>query len=347
MKETRRETYTADYAENQITQPQGCRFRTGQRVTLAIATVAGLALASGCATRHHTSACYSPPPSTAYAPAAETERTQTATTEQGDIVVPLHQETVTVGKREVDAGSVRLKKIVKTETINQPVELRREEIIIDRSNGTGEGAANKALAKAFTEEETVIPLRREEAVIQKQTVPAGEITVRRQQKTEQQNVQAQVRREDIDVGQLNQPGVTVNQSVRAGTIPAGGANTPGGTSTGSASSEQAQFITDPGTISDQNATQFNGRRVKFKHMKVQKVYGDRMYVVNSENGRPLYVVTSEPQPSALKEGDTVLITGKITQRGGTVTQSGLDEKGAQLLMQQPYYIQVEKIETAK
>jgi hypothetical protein len=99
-------------------------------------------------------------------------------------------------------------------------------------------------------------------------------------------------------------------------------------------------------LSDQNATKFNGRQVKFKQMKVHKIYGDRVYEVTSDGGRPLYVVTEQPAASALHEGDTVIITGKITQRGGTVTQSGLEEKGAQVLMQQPYYIQVQKIETA-
>lgn len=262
-------------------------------------------------------------------------------------MVPLHQETLSVGKREVDAGSVRFKKIVKTETINQPIELRREEIVIDRSNNTGESAQNKALAKAFTEEETVIPLRREEAVIEKRMVPAGEIVVHKRWTTEQQNATAQVRREDVDLSQLNQPGVTVSQSARAGTRAAGGAETPGGTSTGSAtSSERIEYITDPGTLSDQNAPKYYGRPVKFKHLKVHKVYGDRVYEVTSDNGRPLYVVTTEPPPSALKEGDTVLITGKIKQRGGKITETGINEEGSKVLMQQPFYIEVQKIETA-
>src|SRR5436305_5940845 len=134
MKETRRKKYSANHAEDQITQLQRWPW-TGHRVTLAIATVAGLALASGCATRHQTSACYSPPPSTAYAPTPE-PTTPTATSAQATMVVPLREESVKVGTREVDAGSVRLKKIVKTETINQPVQLRREEVVIDRDTGS-------------------------------------------------------------------------------------------------------------------------------------------------------------------------------------------------------------------
>jgi uncharacterized protein (TIGR02271 family) len=348
MKETRRKQYAANEAADQITRPQRGLW-TGQRVGLAIATVAGLALASGCCSGTRTSASYSPPPSTAYArmpepaPAPAAARVETAAT--GDIVVPLHQETLNVGKREVDTGSVTLKKIVKTETVNQPVELRREEIVIDRNNNTGESAANKILAQPFTEEQTTIPLKREEAVINKQTVPAGEVVIHKRWTTEQQNATAQVRREDIDTSGLNQPGVTISQNFRntEGTTAVGGATTPGGTATGYATSD-TEIITDPGTITVETAPQYKGRHVKFQHMKVHKVYGDRLYEISSDNGRPFYVVTEQPAPNALHEGDTVLITGKVKERGATVT--GLNEEGSKVLMQQPYYIEVQKIETA-
>jgi uncharacterized protein (TIGR02271 family) len=343
MKETRRKQHAAFDAVDQITHPQRGLW-TGQRVTLAIATVAGLALASGCASKEHTSSCYSPPPSTAYAPPPEQPPPkQTATTAgPGDIVVPLSQETVSVGKQEVDGGSVRLKKIVKTETINQPVEVRREEIVIDRSNATGE--ANTA--KAFSDEDTVIPLRREEVVIQKQIVPAGQIVVHRRWTTEKQTATAQVRREDIDLSQLNQPGVTVTESAKSSTSATGGATSPGGTSTGSASSDTG-IITEPGALSEQNAAKFNGWQVKFSHMKVHKTYGERVFDVTSEDGRPLYFVMNEPPPSAIREGDMVLVTGKIKQRAGTVTQTGLESQGAEVINQQAYYIEVQKLETAK
>ena len=46
--------------------------------------------------------------------------------------VKLTEEQVKVGKREVTAGGVRLRKFIRTETVNQPVELRREELVIER-----------------------------------------------------------------------------------------------------------------------------------------------------------------------------------------------------------------------
>jgi Domain of unknown function (DUF2382) len=53
--------------------------------------------------------------------------------ERGEAVrVPISEEQVKVGTREVEAGAVRLRKVVHTEVVNQPVELRREEVIVER-----------------------------------------------------------------------------------------------------------------------------------------------------------------------------------------------------------------------
>ncbi|HWI58094.1 MAG TPA: DUF2382 domain-containing protein, partial [Bacillota bacterium] len=41
-----------------------------------------------------------------------------------NLVVPLHKEELRVGKREVDAGTVTVRKNVRTETVNEPVQLR-------------------------------------------------------------------------------------------------------------------------------------------------------------------------------------------------------------------------------
>src|SRR5687767_5544246 len=46
--------------------------------------------------------------------------------------VTLREEELKVGKRQVEYGGVRLKKIVRTERVNQPVELQREEVVIER-----------------------------------------------------------------------------------------------------------------------------------------------------------------------------------------------------------------------
>src|SRR5712691_10415052 len=75
-------------------EPQWPRLLTGQTLTFAIMAVGALALASGCATREHAQACYSPPPATAYAEPAPQPAPQPVPTvqpnAQASMVVPLH-----------------------------------------------------------------------------------------------------------------------------------------------------------------------------------------------------------------------------------------------------------------
>jgi len=119
-----------------------------------------------------------------------------ATAEQATI--GLSSEELKVGKRQVEAGGVRLRKIIRTETVNQPVQLQREEIVIERVPA-GEAQAGTSQKASFEGEELYIPLRREEVVIEKEARLREEVRVRKETQTEQQQVSEQVRREDIEV----------------------------------------------------------------------------------------------------------------------------------------------------
>jgi uncharacterized protein (TIGR02271 family) len=127
-------------------------------------------------------------------PRRETSRQTGRDTGRESATVDLVEEQLKVGKREVEAGGVRLRKIVRTETVNQPVELRREEIVVERVPGAGTPAR-----QAFEGEDIYIPLRREEAVVQKEATVREQVRVRKTAQTEQQNVSGQVRREDVEV----------------------------------------------------------------------------------------------------------------------------------------------------
>jgi len=110
--------------------------------------------------------------------------------------VKLSEEQVKVGKREVVAGGVRLRKIVRTETMNQPVELRREELVVERV------PANEATGRAqheFEQREVYVPLRREEPVVQKEARVREEVRVRKDARTDTQTVSEQVRKEDVQI----------------------------------------------------------------------------------------------------------------------------------------------------
>ena len=99
---------------------------------------------------------------------------------------------------ETDAQNL-LRKIVRTETVNQPVELSREEIVIERVPVTGEQQTGEIKAEVGAEQDIYIPLRREEAVIEKTTRTREEIRVGKRRETEKENVQGEVRREDVEI----------------------------------------------------------------------------------------------------------------------------------------------------
>lgn len=117
---------------------------------------------------------------------------------QEEARIQLSEEELKVGKRQVEAGGVRLRKVIRTQTVNQPVELRREEIVIERVPGQP-GQKSQADAACFQDQEIYIPLRREEPVVQKENYVREEVRVSKKSKAEQRTVSEQVRKEDIEV----------------------------------------------------------------------------------------------------------------------------------------------------
>ena len=82
---------------------------------------------------------------------------------QNEWSLPLYSESLRVGKREVENGSVRLHKVVRTENASQPIDLRRETVVIDREafdqarRDATAGQPND-LGMAFQEKEITIDL---------------------------------------------------------------------------------------------------------------------------------------------------------------------------------------------
>lgn len=114
---------------------------------------------------------------------------------QEETRIPLREERVTVGKREVESGGVRLRKIVRTEVVNQPVELQREELVIERVPASGQTTHEGS----FEEKDVFIRLRQEEPVVAKESHVREEVRVGKKVHTETQNVSENVRSEDVEV----------------------------------------------------------------------------------------------------------------------------------------------------
>ena len=106
----------------------------------------------------------------------------------------LSEEQLAVDKRQVDAGEARLRKTVETEHVRESVPVQREEVVVERRPLSADASADVEIG----EDEIRIPLTREEAVVEKRAVPVEEVVVKKRVVTEQQPVEADLRRERVD-----------------------------------------------------------------------------------------------------------------------------------------------------
>ena len=111
------------------------------------------------------------------------------------VTIPISEEQVKVGKREVDQGSAKVRKEVRTERVNTPVDLKREELVVERSDRGG----GQVPGDAFREGEVRIPLKKEEPVVQKDARVVGEVRVGKREETDRQNISETIRKEDVKV----------------------------------------------------------------------------------------------------------------------------------------------------
>ena len=131
---------------------------------------------------------------------------------QDEATIRLKEERLNVEKRLVNNGGILLRKVVRTETVNQPVQLQREEIVIERVPGDGKALENAS----FEGREVFIPLQREEAVINKDVVLKEVVNVGKKTEEQQRDVSAQVREEELRI--LNQQGQRLNQGAAAQSV---------------------------------------------------------------------------------------------------------------------------------
>ena len=104
------------------------------------------------------------------------------------------EEELQVGKRDVEAGRMRLRKWVETEDVNVDVDLKRETAKVTR-----EPMDERVSGAEIGEEEIEVPLHREEAVVQKQAVGKERITLEKDTETETEQVSDSVRKERVEV----------------------------------------------------------------------------------------------------------------------------------------------------
>lgn len=123
-----------------------------------------------------------------------------------DMHLTRSEEELVVGKREVKAGEVGLKKTVETEHVTKTVPLVHEEVDIERHPISADAAANRDVK--IGERDVRIPLSAEEAVVDKRVVGKEEVVIGKHAVTENKTVEADLRKERIDVDKQARAGTT-------------------------------------------------------------------------------------------------------------------------------------------
>jgi uncharacterized protein (TIGR02271 family) len=101
--------------------------------------------------------------------------------EEGDVRVPLAREEAMVRVHTRGVGAVRVRKVVRTERKQITVEVRREELVVERlpvQPGASESSAASA-SSAFQEMEQLIPLWREDVEVVKRPVVYEEVHLKK------------------------------------------------------------------------------------------------------------------------------------------------------------------------
>jgi uncharacterized protein (TIGR02271 family) len=110
--------------------------------------------------------------------------------------VQLLGEVLRVHKERIAQGEVRLRKEVVTENQNIQVPVSREELIIERSAGSGRAAPGQTIGK---ESDISIPISEERVQVEKRPVVREEVKISKRRVEETKEVGDEVRHEELRV----------------------------------------------------------------------------------------------------------------------------------------------------
>src|SRR5437016_7394465 len=99
-------------------------------------------------------------------------------------------------------GAPGARHVVRTEQVAVPVELRREEVHVERVPASG----TEVPADAFQERDIEVTTMREEPVVSKEAQVTGEVRVDKSAQTETRTVGGEVRKEDVEVDEGGETG---------------------------------------------------------------------------------------------------------------------------------------------
>jgi stress response protein YsnF len=112
------------------------------------------------------------------------------------------EEDVSVGKREVDRGGIRVRTFITERPVEEDVELREERIDVQREP-VNEPISASAADAALTEDEFVVTAQGEEAVVGKEARVVERVHIGKEAETRTETVQDTERRRDVEVEPLD------------------------------------------------------------------------------------------------------------------------------------------------
>lgn len=121
----------------------------------------------------------------------------------GEDVIPLVEERLNVGKREVSRGGVRVRSYVVETPVSEDVRLREEHVDVERRPVTGAtGARSGTEGDLFRERVVEARETAEVPVVEKQAVVTEEVAVTRHIDERVERIEDSVRRTEVDVDRL-------------------------------------------------------------------------------------------------------------------------------------------------
>ena len=111
-------------------------------------------------------------------------------------VLPLSEETLQVGKREIDRGTTRIRRYTVERPVEEQIRLRDESVsVVRRPVADGREAG----ADAFSDHEVVVNESREEAVVGKTARVVEEVVVQKDTSERVETVRDTLRRDEVEI----------------------------------------------------------------------------------------------------------------------------------------------------
>jgi uncharacterized protein (TIGR02271 family) len=127
-------------------------------------------------------------------------------TDEGEVTIPVVEEELTVGKREVERDRIRVHTYVEEQPVAEDVRLREERVTVERHPVNR--PATEADLDTFREETMEFTETAEEAVVSRRARVVEEVTVQRDVAEHTETVHDTVRRTHVDVDHEAVPSVT-------------------------------------------------------------------------------------------------------------------------------------------